>query len=135
MFSKGRAEIRLGLILGLVAVAFLVVGVMAYDETWGRFLAAVSDTMPFTILILVWASRLLRERSIRPSRSQGLFHDRSAPRLVLIGGLAGLIGAQVALGLDPLDLMGALTGTFFTVMAWVIVDPVGHDRRVSVPRP
>ena len=135
MFRRRRPEIRLALTLAMVALLCLVVGGLGSDEPWGRFLGGMSDSMPGTILILVWASRRLTKRRESPSATHGFLPERWAPAFLLGAGLYGLVRTQFTFAWDLPGLLGALIGVTMTLLVWALVDPAAGNRQAVKPRP
>ena len=134
MFRRKQPEIRLALILALVVLLCLVVAGIGADEAWGRFLGGMSDSMPLTILTLVWGSRRLKKRRESPFASRGSFPERWAPAFVLLTGLLGLISTHFTYAWDRRELLGALIGVTVTVLLWAAVDPVARNGQALNPQ-
>lgn len=134
MFRRQQPEIRLALILALVVLLCLVVGGMGADEAWGRFLGGMSDSMPLTILTLVWGSCRFKKRRESPLASRGFFPERWAPAFLLVAGLFGLIRTHVTDAWDLPGLLGALIGVTVTVLLWAAVDPAARTGQALYPQ-
>ena len=127
MFRRQRPETRLALTLALVALLCLVLRGVGFDEPWGRFLGGMSDSMPGTILILLWASRRLRRRRESPSAAHGILPERWAPAFLLGAGLYGLVRTHFSFAWDLPGLLGSLIGLTVTVFVWTLVDPAARQ--------
>ena len=108
-----RSEMRLGLMLALVAVLCLVAGLISYEKTWGQFSVGAGQSALWTICVLVFSSRRLE------AGSSGRF---SVLRFNAgWGGVAGVLGGSSVSG--PVELAGALAGVMAPVGIWLVVDP------------
>ncbi len=115
------------MILVLVALVCLLAGAMRPEEPWAHFFGGMTDSMPGTIVALVWASRRLkRDRMHAHSRRLQI-----APAIIILFGLSGLIGTHRTVDWDPIGLVGSITAVIVTVLIWAAVDPVGRDRQSS----
>lgn len=116
--------------LALVALLCLLAGAMRPEEPWAHFLGGITDSMPLTIVVLVWESRRLKKG--RPDAdSRGFLSERWSPGILLLFGLSGLIGTHRTVGRDPIGLVGSITAVIVTVLVWAAIDPVGRDRQGS----
>jgi len=139
--NSRRPRLRLAILLSIAGLLCWTIGSFGYADPWGNFVAGAGDSMPWTILVLLLASRRVEDPRSTSGPPTRLGRIATVPSwIILLGCLVSMAGGALApTEFGPITMAGAVTGTILAVLVWAEVDPLrtlelNHTNRLNHSR-